>query len=123
MPSLFSSWHKREAFARRNVSVGYVRCFCRANELTALLWMSHSRPGSLARGNKALTVSAKRPEAVVIGADQVLTCDDQLFDKPGRRTGVSFALLAGSPCHPPRIWSMRQAGASFGHAHAAITAK
>jgi hypothetical protein len=83
--------------------------------------MTYSRPGSLVGGNKALTVSAKRFEAVVIGANQVLTCDDQRFDKPGRRTGVS-ALLAGSPCTPP-IWFTRQAGPSFGHAHAAITVK
>ena len=38
--------------------------------------------GSLA-GEKALLVSAKLPEALVIGADQVLACEGQLFDKPG----------------------------------------
>jgi septum formation protein len=38
--------------------------------------------GSLA-GEKALLVSAKFPEALVIGADQVLACEGQLFDKPG----------------------------------------
>jgi len=38
--------------------------------------------GSLA-GEKALQVSAKFPEALVIGADQVLACEGQLFDKPG----------------------------------------
>jgi septum formation protein len=38
--------------------------------------------GRLAQ-EKALDVSARRPEAVVIGADQVLACEGQLFDKPG----------------------------------------
>jgi|RhiMethySRZTD1v2_1073278.scaffolds.fasta_scaffold686295_2 septum formation protein len=38
--------------------------------------------GSLA-GEKALVVSAKWPEALVIGADQVLACNGELFDKPG----------------------------------------
>jgi septum formation protein len=37
--------------------------------------------GSLAV-EKALLVSAKLPEALVIGADQVLACEGQLFDKP-----------------------------------------
>jgi septum formation protein len=32
---------------------------------------------------KALLVSGKVPDALVIGADQVLTCEGQLFDKPG----------------------------------------
>jgi CHAT domain len=36
-------------------------------------------PGSR---KKTLTVSAKRPEAVVMGVDQFLTCDGQLFDSP-----------------------------------------
>jgi septum formation protein len=31
---------------------------------------------------KALRVSARRPEALVIGADQVLDCNGVLFDKP-----------------------------------------
>lgn len=31
---------------------------------------------------KALAVSTKRPDAVVIGGDQTLACDGQLFDKP-----------------------------------------
>src|SRR5215510_8488200 len=77
-------------------------------------------PGSR---KKALTVSAKRRKAVVIGVDQFLACDGQLFDKLGRRTGVSLARFAVSPLSPPPIWLMRQAGASFGYAHAAITGK
>jgi septum formation protein len=32
---------------------------------------------------KAHSVSARRPDALVVGADQVLACDGQLFDKPG----------------------------------------
>jgi septum formation protein len=38
--------------------------------------------GGLAQ-EKALKVSARRPEGVIIGADQVLVCEGQLFDKPG----------------------------------------
>jgi len=37
---------------------------------------------ALARA-KAEAVSARHPDAVVIGADQVLAVDDELFDKPG----------------------------------------
>jgi septum formation protein len=32
---------------------------------------------------KAHSVSAWRPDALAVGADQVLACDGQLFDKPG----------------------------------------
>ena len=31
---------------------------------------------------KARTISAKRPGALVIGADQILVCEGQLYDKP-----------------------------------------
>jgi septum formation protein len=37
---------------------------------------------------KAQDVSAKHPEALVIGADQILECDGQLFDKPVGRGGA-----------------------------------
>jgi len=32
---------------------------------------------------KALRVSRRRPEALVIGADQILVCENRSFDKPG----------------------------------------
>ncbi len=39
---------------------------------------------------KAQKVSADHPEALVIGADQILECEGKLFDKPeGRAGGVS----------------------------------
>ena len=37
---------------------------------------------------KAQAVSAHHPEALVIGADQILECDGQLFDKPVGRAGA-----------------------------------
>lgn len=56
-------------------------------------------------GAKAEAVSAKHPDAVVIGADQVLALDDELFDKPGdlaaahaqleRLRGKTHRLLTG----------------------------
>jgi len=42
----------------------------------------HAVAGSLARA-KAQAVAAQRPEALVIGADQVLELEGQLIDKPG----------------------------------------
>lgn len=37
---------------------------------------------------KAAAVSRQRPEALVIGADQVLDCDGKLLDKPAGRDGA-----------------------------------
>lgn len=37
---------------------------------------------------KAAAVSRQRPEALVIGADQVLDCDGKLLDKPSGRDGA-----------------------------------
>ena len=34
---------------------------------------------------KALRISHRRPEAMVLGADQVLVCEGRLFDKPDSR--------------------------------------
>lgn len=42
---------------------------------------------------KALKVSERRPEAFVIGADQVLVLDDKWFDKPADRTAARANLL------------------------------
>jgi len=38
--------------------------------------------------DKALKVSAKEPDAIVIGADQILHCDGEWFDKPVDRDGL-----------------------------------
>lgn len=43
---------------------------------------------------KAMRVSAKHPGQIVIGADQMLECDGQWFDKPADRAGARAQLLA-----------------------------
>ena len=43
---------------------------------------------------KAQRVSAKRPDALVIGADQMLECDGAWFDKPADRAGAAAHLRA-----------------------------
>jgi septum formation protein len=43
---------------------------------------------------KALRISARRPGALVIGADQVLECDGRLFDKPADRAAAAAQLRA-----------------------------
>jgi septum formation protein len=53
-------------------------------------------PGGLAQSlaaSKAASVASRRPEAVVIGADQVLNLDGQAFDKPGSRDEARDHLL------------------------------
>ena len=46
---------------------------------------------------KALAVAKQQPGALVIGADQILDCDGELFDKPVDRAaaGAALAKLAG----------------------------
>ena len=44
--------------------------------------------------DKALKVSEKEPNAVVIGADQILHCDGLWFDKPGDLAGLRKQLEA-----------------------------
>ncbi|MCL4766135.1 MAG: septum formation protein Maf [Hyphomicrobiaceae bacterium] len=54
-------------------------------------------PGDLAEilaRAKAEDVSARHPEAVVIGADQVLSCSGELFGKPGSMGAARETLLA-----------------------------
>jgi septum formation protein len=57
-------------------------------------------PASLAArlaGEKALAVSRRHPERVVLGADQVLACDGEVFHKPADRDAArrQLARLAG----------------------------
>lgn len=48
---------------------------------------------------KAEAVARLQPDAVVIGSDQILVCEDRWFDKPGTPDGVRAQLqqLAGRP--------------------------
>lgn len=43
---------------------------------------------------KALRVSARRPEAMVIGGDSILACNGRLFDKPATMAAARQQLLA-----------------------------
>jgi septum formation protein len=43
---------------------------------------------------KALAVSRRHPDRVVIGADQMLACDDRLFHKPADRAAAQEQLAA-----------------------------
>jgi septum formation protein len=65
---------------------------------------------------KAARVSGRDPEAVVIGADQILVCESRWFDKPADRAearthlatlrGKSHVLVTASVCyhHRARVW-------------------
>lgn len=56
-------------------------------------------PGSLAlrlAGAKAEAVAARRPDAVVIGSDQVASCDGQVLGKPATREAAIAQLQAMS---------------------------
>jgi septum formation protein len=50
---------------------------------------------------KAKRVSARNPRALVIGADQILECDGEWFDKPGDRAAAAETLrrLSGKEHH------------------------
>ncbi len=43
---------------------------------------------------KARRIAGRRPERLVLGADQVLVCDGRLHDKPGTRAAARAQLLA-----------------------------
>jgi septum formation protein len=43
---------------------------------------------------KAVAISERRPDAVVIGADQILECDGRWFEKPNELDAAGAALLA-----------------------------
>jgi septum formation protein len=44
-------------------------------------------------GAKAVAISKRRPDAVVIGADQILECDGRWFEKPNEVEAARAALL------------------------------
>lgn len=50
---------------------------------------------------KAQAIAARRPEAWVIGSDQVAVCEDRLIGKPGNRAGAVEQLrwMSGRPVH------------------------
>jgi septum formation protein len=62
---------------------------------------------------KAETVSARLPGALVIGADQVLVCDGELFDKPGTadRARAQLERLRGRKHHLHSGVALAQDGA------------
>jgi septum formation protein len=43
---------------------------------------------------KAIAISRRRPDAIVIGADQILECDGRWFEKPNELEAARAALLA-----------------------------
>lgn len=50
---------------------------------------------------KAQAIAARRPDAWVIGSDQVAVCEDRLIGKPGNRAGAVEQLrwMSGRPVH------------------------
>jgi septum formation protein len=67
------------------------------DEEEAKLSLRDERPSALAGAlaeMKARRVSARHPDAFVIGGDSVLACEGRLFDKPGTRAGARAQLLA-----------------------------
>lgn len=62
---------------------------------------------------KALEVSARRPDAIVIGADQVLDLDGEMFSKPGDRAGARHHLrrLSGRTHHLRTAMALARDGA------------
>ena len=64
------------------------------------LLAEHAAPAEVARALaelKAIKISQARPGALVVGADQVLACDAQLFDKPAAldQAAATLRALAG----------------------------
>jgi septum formation protein len=69
---------------------------------------------------KALRVSARRPEALVIGADQVLDCNGVLFDKPPdlAHARAQLQALRGKPHILATTVCVAQNGARLWHHNA-----
>jgi septum formation protein len=62
----------------------------------------HGAPATLAMAlaeRKAVAVSAVRPGALVVGADQILVCEDEIFSKPANLGAAASQLqrLRGRP--------------------------
>lgn len=49
---------------------------------------AHEQVAEVLAELKAQKIAAARPDAIVLGADQVLSCADELFEKPAGRDGV-----------------------------------
>jgi septum formation protein len=67
---------------------------------------------------KAARISQKEPEAWVLGADQILVCDDRWFDKPENRAAAKaqLAALAGrSHCLITAACILRAGERLWGH--------
>ena len=74
---------------------------------------------------KALDVSTQWPDAIIIGADQVLTCNGRLFDKPADRAQANRQLraLSGQTHRLISASAMARAGEIIwqGYDHADLT--
>ena len=67
------------------------------DEITRSLLAEHAAPQDIAEKLaevKALRVSARRPEAMVIGGDSTLACNGRLFDKPATMAAARKQLLS-----------------------------
>ncbi|WP_202839971.1 Maf family protein [Luteimonas saliphila] len=81
-------------------------------------------PGSLAlrlAGAKAEAVSARRPDAVVIGSDQVASCDGQVLGKPGTHEAAIAQLQAMSGREAVFLTAVAVAGPDGATGHALDT--
>ncbi|MCC7253097.1 Maf family protein [Hyphomicrobium sp.] len=56
--------------------------------------VSHESVALTLAAEKAKAVSAEKPDALIIGADQVLSCEGRLFEKPGSVEEARDQLLA-----------------------------
>lgn len=76
---------RRQLLANAGIKFEVVASGVDEDEVKRSLAAERSTPQSVAETLaelKALRVSAKHPEAMVIGADQTLACNGRLFDKP-----------------------------------------
>ena len=74
-----------EILRRAGVEVDVVRSGVDEQEIKAALLVEGARPDEIAETlaeTKAVRVSARRAQALVIGADQVLDCNGAVLDKP-----------------------------------------
>ena len=93
---LASGSETRAAILRRaGLEVEVVRPGVDEEEIKAALLSEGARPNEIAETlaeTKAVRVSARRAQALVIGADQVLDCDGDVYDKPGDRAQAALHL-------------------------------
>jgi len=79
---------RAEMLHRAGLEVEVVRPGVDEEEIKAALLNEGARPNEIAETlaeTKAVRVSLRRDQTLVIGADQVLDCDGDVYDKPGDR--------------------------------------